>query len=423
MANTANAGKDIIKDGEPLNEMLDNLQVIRSKVEEIETARGGDAEQFTVLKSAIDKIEKRCDFLDGKLPRGSRVFSADGPVDRQEASEIVGKLFTAAWSIKTRKRFPDNLPEVLKRTPTSANQYEGQDNVGGYLVPSEVYNQVIRLVGEASLARRLCLTIPMNALSMRIPVRSSGPAVFWPGEGIAPDPTSVVFDGPTLTAKTLMAIEELTMELDEDSVVNLEPLFAQLFTEAVSSEENKQLFSSTSPFTGIVQTSNVNTVYLGGSSTSGADHFSAVTYTDLVNLMYSVDPTVIGRGVFVMSTAAFSWIVGLKNSQGTPIYATSYPALPQASLPDIVSGAPGYLMGRPCYFTNQLPVDMSKKDTAMVIYGDFSKHAFGDRKSLSIEFSDQVFWKLGGLGIRVRERIALVNMIADAFGILKTAAS
>lgn len=425
MANVTDAGRTIVKDGDPLNEMIDNLRTIRGKVEEIEKARGGDAEQFNVLKSALDKIEKRCDFLDGKLPRGSRAFLPEGPADRAEATGLVGRMFTAAWAMKTKRKLPDDFPEILKRTPTSANQYEGSDALGGYLVPTDLYNQVIRLVGEASLARRLCLTIPMNTLSMRVPVRTSGPAVFWPGEGIAPDPTSVVFDGPLLTAKTMMAIEEITMELDEDSVVSLEPLMAQLFTEAVSTEENKQLFScDTAPFTGIVQTSNINDVYLGGSSTSGASHFSAVTYSDLVALMYSIDPRVIARGVFVMSTAAFQYIIGLKNSLGTPIFQTAYTALPfNQPFPDMTVGAPGILMGRPCYFTNQLPIDMSKKNTAMVIYGDFSKHAFGDRKALSIEFSDQVFWKVGGIGIRVRERIAFANLIADAFGVLKTAAS
>jgi HK97 family phage major capsid protein len=44
-----------------------------------------------------------------------------------------------------------------------------------------------------------------------------------------------------LIAKTLTAYDGISRELDEDSLVALEPFFAEVFGDAIAQEENKQL--------------------------------------------------------------------------------------------------------------------------------------------------------------------------------------
>ncbi len=260
---------------------------------------------------------------------------------------------------------------------------------------------IVRIQLEASLPRKLCLNVPMQTLSIKLPVHAGGPKVFWPGEGVEvgvdPYRTSVTFTAPTLTAKTMMAVEELTMELQEDSVVTLAPFFSTVFGDAVSQEENQQLFMSSTPFTGILSSSTaassgVTSVYLGGGSTSGKTHFSAVQFPDIVNLMYSIHQSLIGRGTFVCNALAFQYLHGLRDLNGHPIFQTAWTNLPTAQpFPDQVAGMAGVLMGRPVYLTNTLP-GTSAVNTAMIVYGAFNYFAFGDRKQLTVEWSDQVFW-------------------------------
>ena len=76
------------------------------------------------------------------------------------------------------------------------------------------------------------------------------------------------------------------------------------------------------------------------------------------------------------------------------------------------------LLGRPCYLTDVMPASGSGE--VFAIYGDFSKFAFGDRKQLTIDWSDQVYYEYGNLALRVRERIALKVIIGDAFAKIST---
>ena len=81
---------------------------------------------------------------------------------------------------------------------------------------------IVRIPLEASLPRKLCLNVPMQTLSIKLPVHAGGPKVFWPGEGVEvgvdPYRTSVTFTAPTLTAKTMMAVEELTKDIIQSRI-------------------------------------------------------------------------------------------------------------------------------------------------------------------------------------------------------------
>ena len=57
--------------------------------------------------------------------------------------------------------------------------------------------------------------------------------------------------------------------------VAIEPFLAELFSERIAKEENKQVFSSTTPFSGVVQSAGFSTTIAGG-------HYSTVTFDELV---------------------------------------------------------------------------------------------------------------------------------------------
>jgi len=408
-----NSGSD-----ENLHSIMEALEGISARTKEL----GAVAGQYDEMKDTVERLQARCDELDKQLPQGGKVFSAETPTKTSTLREFGGYI-TEGWRLKQYGR---TSASFAGQTRASANNHGDSDGAGGVLVPEITYDKVMRIVEEASIARRICQVIPMTSNTMVLPTRTSGPTVGWLANQTndTGTKTGVTFENPSLTSKTLMAIDEISAELDEDSIVALEPFFAQIFAEAVGKEENKQTFvgntSGGDPFDGVASPNESGVGEADDLTTTGTGAFSDVTYNDLLNLQYAVDPNLINKGSFVMNSEAFKEVIGLKDSQGRPIFATGYshfglnqdPADPQ-------SGQATMLLGRPCYLTDVMPT--SGADTVFAIYGDFSKFAFGDRKQLTIDWSDQVYYEYGNLALRVRERIALKVIIATAFSRIKTA--
>jgi HK97 family phage major capsid protein len=409
----AQAPEVIVKPGadENLNKIMEVLEGVAARTEELSKKNA----EFDNMAKKVEDLQSRAEVLDKRLSRGSRTWSESDEPTRNQSFREFGKIFSAAW----RFRQYNTLEDGYERAGGGAGQKTDQVTQGGVLVPVVTYDQIARIIGESSIIRRIATTVPMTTNTITMPTKTSGPTVTWIGtEGSIATKTSVILDNPQLVSKTLMALDEITSELEEDSIVALEPFFAAVFAEAVAQEENSQAFSATTPFTGVVQTSSVG----NKSFTTGGAAFSLVKYADLLNLQFGVDSKLHHKGVFIMHSAMFKEICGLTDSNGRPIFATSWTSLPSVmSPPDQYGAVSTTLLGRPCYLTDTMP--SSGYRTAAAIYGDFSKFIFGDRKQMSIDFSDQVYFEYGNMALRVRERIAMKVLIASAFARLMTTAS
>lgn len=402
---------------ENLHQIMEVLEGLVAKQEETR-AQGEDV---AGMKETIARLSARCDELDKKLPKGSKIYQAETPT-RDSAFKEFGRCFTAAWRLSKYGELEEGyqLAGSHSRAAGVPGQKTNETTAGGVLVPTLTHDAITRIIGEASIIRKLAQIIPMSSNNLTMPTKSAGPTVSWIGtEGTAASKTSVVLDNPQLSTKTLMILDEITSELDEDSIVALEPFFAAVFSEAVAEEENQQAFSSSSPFTGVVQETGVadNTLTVPGG-------FSNVQYNDLLALQYSIDSKLVHKGVFIMSSAAFKEIVGLTDSNGRPLFATNWANFGiETGGQDPQTARSTMLLGRPCYITDSMPTSggaNGDNTQAFAIYGDFSKFAFGDRRQMSIDFSDQVYFETGNLALRVRERVATKVLIASAFGRLMT---
>ena len=416
----ANEKDILIKPGsdENLHSIMEALEGISARTKEL----GAVAGEYDEMKDTVTRLQERCDELDKQLPQGGKVFTSETP-DKTDTLREFGGFITEGWRLKTQGR----TSAAFQRAGGTPGQKIGPDGdtnqtSGGVTVPEITYDKVVRIIEEASIVRKIAQVIPMTSNTMVIPTRTSGPTVSWLTNEMSGGnslKTSVVFGNPTLTSKTLMAIDEISAELDEDSIIALEPFFAQVFAEAVGKEENKQCFNNNNsgvPFTSIPDESGLTGITFEDQSTA----FSDVRYNDLLKLQYSVDSKVIGNGVFVMHANAFKEVVGLKDSNGRPIFSTGYSNLGlQDGMANQQLGQSTMLLGRPCYLTDTMD-SVGGSSKLFALYGDFSKFAFGDRKQLSIDWSDQVYYEYGNLALRVRERIAMKTMITSAFAKLTT---
>ena len=414
----------IVQHDELLHRILDILEPIREQ-----TARHDQL--FKTLDARVQQMETgvetmntswktllaRCDELDKKLPYGNKVYvplaHGRNAAGRQMVENFISDVARVRYGTAPihfdRKSFRIAADGIER-----ANQMEGTNSAGGFLVPEEVAPEVLALIGEVGVARRICRIYAMNRKDMKLPVRASGPTVSWPGEGTKPAATAVVFGRPELNSKTMVALDEISEEVDMDSIVPLAPLLTDLFAEAVALEEDKQTFNSAAaPFTGVLQAANVVDVNMPATKTTFAD----ASYTDFVNLKHAIDSKVVQQGTYVMHQDVIGIAQKIRDTTGQPIWRESLGGA-------MVQGPPGTILGRPYYTTNAMPgTAQSAIATPFVIYGDFRYHAFGDRMRMQIDISSEAGFTEFTKWMRVVERVAFVVAIPTAFSRLRTAAS
>lgn len=374
---------------------------LRAEVEELKAQRDAAQESGD---SKLKEIEERCNRLDELLPRGEKVYTT-GERSKDEDLAAFGRAFTVA----RRAKNGDALPEDYKRAQTIGTTTVTNDTAGGTLVPIETHDAVVRIIGEKSLARTICRQVSMTSSEMIVPIVDAGPTVYWPAEGSAPTESSVSFADDTdaqLKAKTLTAYDSISRELDEDSLVALEPFFAEVFGDAIAKEENNQLLTGTgSPFTGVGQVTNLGDV-------TGVSTFTT-SFDKLQEVMFSVGSNVVNNGTWVMNMKMLGEIVGLTaTTTGAPLFASAWGngglAGVGSNLPNPSQGLAGFLMGRPVYVSDTMPSAAGSTGDRQILFGDFNHVIFGDRRALSVEFDDSVFFASRERCMLVYERIGIL---------------
>lgn len=407
----------------------DELAVLREMVERVEgelasLERSVKPEDKAVLSDESVVIEKlralneRVKNLDkvGATP-GERTFVAGGNAANHSASNLLGKAITAARRVARGQRLGDDYSMFVRV------QSEGTDTAGGVTVPVDTAAEVIRFIGELSLARKLGRVVNMATDQMIIPIDNGAQTAYWPSEGGTMTDSSAAFKAAAnskLDSATCAVINKISKELSEDSLVMMENYLGEYAAETIAAEENKQmLVGSGSPFSGIVGATGVTDTQFGSTKTA----FSNITFADLAAAEFSVDQSVFGNLTWVMHKDAFLEVFKLRDSNGYPLFSTSWQSgLPGATAPNQSQNNPSLLLGSPVYLSKQMPTSAANKCFAIV--GSFRDgFVFGDRRALTVEWDDSIFFKERQRAILISERVAMLVAKGSAFATITTAAS
>ena len=300
---------------------------------------------------------------------------------------------------------------------------EGDDTAGGYLVPSEFRAEVLRIAESYGFVRSNARRIPMGRDTLSLPKVTGSVSVSWPGEAVAGTSSQPTFGQVNLVAKTAVGISPISNELLDDAPINIYQQLTELFGEEFAGEEDNQALNGTGqPFTGILQSSGLQTVTMG----SGDTTYAKLAFEDLASVPEKVKDSARGGAAWLMHRTLFGVIRGLKDSNGLPIY--NPPA----------EGAPGTLFGYPYILSDKMPStsDASQTGKEFLIFGNFRKYLLlGDRQEMRMAISDQAsvtdtdgstslkLFEQNMSAVRFTERIAINVPLASAFAVVKTAAS
>lgn len=115
----------------------------------------------------------------------------------------------------------------------------GNDGQGGYLVPDEYENRLIKALEEENFFRRLATIIKTSNGERKIPVVTGHGTAAWMDENGTYPESEETFGQVTLGAYKVGTAIKISEELIHDSVFDLESYMAEEFARRIGSKEEE----------------------------------------------------------------------------------------------------------------------------------------------------------------------------------------
>lgn len=255
------------------------------------------------------------------------------------------------------------------------------DANGGVFLPTVVLNEVLRLVPEYGVIRRLARIIDVPSGTIKIPNLAGGIPAFWVGEGATIKSRAATFSSITLDPVKMGVIVPWTNELEEEAGASFMDLIVTLVAEGFANLEDTTAFygdgtSAYGGITGLATFSGVNVYTMG----TGKTNFNQLTYDDLIGVLQATPVQVRRRGTWVFHPDTELTLAKLKDNDGRPIFIDDYR-----------TGATGAtLLGRPVEWAQatyaQADTGVSK---VLGFYGDFDTYLIAQGRGMTSMLLDQ----------------------------------
>ena len=188
---------------------------------------------------------------------------------------------------------------------------EGNNSLGGFLVPDELEQSIIDLRAEYGKFRANTRVLNMSRDTLLINRRAGGLTAYAVGEGSSITESDNTFDQVSLIAKKFGALTKYSRELAEDAVVNLGDYIAGEVAYAFANKEDDAGFNGdgTSTYGGIVGLK--NSVGSAGVKTGSGNAYSELTLPDLTGTVGLAPEYVFSRSTpkWYMSTQFYHTVV------------------------------------------------------------------------------------------------------------------
>ena len=405
---------------EHINELTGN-QVKAFEVKAVEKEAEFDKKgldeliNLTVDQKVKEVVKKLVDVKRGLANKASEVLPENGKWSKK----------TVDWCVAL------SLGDIAQMRALTTS--EADTPKAGYTIPSELFNEIIRLMqGDPTygIARKEMRYLPFSGPgnTRDITTLASSVTMTWTTEAIAKTATQPVFGRVQQVVKKLACIVPMTEELIEDTAINMPGLIAELVAEKTAQEEDEQFFDGTgAPWTGIVNNGSVTAVTMGA-----ALGFDDITAENLLDMQ---DAGLVGAHAgakYFLHRTIFSYIRKLREDSiaagdGLGAFIYQRPA----------NGLPGEIWNYPYVLVEGMPdKDDNAANKGFVIFGNLAKYAIlGDKGGMKVKLlteatitdtDRQTSINLGQqdmIAYRFVERVGYVLPLPTALVVLKTSAT
>lgn len=271
---------------------------------------------------------------------------------------------------------------------------EGVDSDGGYLVPEEYDDRLIKSLEEDNIFRGLATIITTNG-ERKINIAATKPAAAWIDEGEALSFGDATFDQILLDAHKLHVAIKVTEELLYDNAYKLEDYILNQFSKALANAEEDAFLNGS----GVGQPLGIFAETGGGQIAETLT--AALKADDILTLIGKLKRPYRKNAAFIMHDSIVNQIRKFKDNNGAYIWQPSY----QADEPD-------KLLGYNLYTSPYAPENA-------IAFGDFSYYNIGDRGPRSFKQLNELFAGNGMIGFVAKERVDGKLILPEAVQILR----
>ena len=323
--------------------------------------------------------------------------------ERQDALDITNNPANAEKpkSGRASDEYKEDFGRHLRgKKPLHNVLSESVDADGGYLVPEEFENQIVRGIDETNIIRSIAKVIT-TAHDRKIPVAVGHSVATWTEENAAFTESNPSFGQKQIDAFKLTDLIRVSTELLQDSAFNVEDYIIREFSYAfgVAEEQAFCVGTGTNQPTGIF-TENGGEV---GFTTSSA---TVITIDDVISLIYSLKAPYRKNAVFLMNDATVGLIRKLKDGNGAYLWQ-----------PSVQAGQPDKILGFDVYTTPFAPAIAG--GALPIAFGDFQNYWIGDRGGKTVQRLNELYATNGQVGYVATERVDGKVILPEAIKLLK----
>jgi HK97 family phage major capsid protein len=285
----------------------------------------------------------------------------------------------------------------------------GVDANGGYLVPEEFSNEVVRKMKNIVVVRSAgARVLTIGSDKINVPVVSSEGAGGWMAattQGSAYTQSEPTFSEVELTPHKYNRIALVSYEMLEDSFLNVADLLADIFAEDFASAEDKAFIAGTGTGQPEGMDTNANVVSVGLGTTF------ALTAADIFNIVYSLPRKYRNGACWFIHDAVVAKIRQFEDGSGQYIWTEG----------NLVNGEPPRLAGYPVYTSDALlktDVDggaAGNQPGSNLIFGNPRYYYIADRQGFRLQRSTERYFDTGQVAFRADKRVDGKIALAEAF--------
>ena len=350
------------------------------------------------VDASADKNVSR--FASMKIPAKAK---AHGPLKAFKGPEAEKNAFVAGNVILANLFRNDNAARWCNNNGLRVENLMGttENTKGGFLVPDEMSQTLIRLREERGVFPQFANRVPMGADIIRIPRLLADITAYWVGEAAEITASDATIGAAELMARKLSALTKVSSELDEDAVVEIGDMITESMAYAMADEIDDAAFNGdgTSAYGGVTGLKNVLSSSAIQDALTGNVGASTLDLIDFENTMAKY-PQYRGASPrwYMHSAVYYSSAFALMNAAGGNTNVTLADGVP----------VPMFL-GFPVTFCQVMPSTTgASASTILAYFGDLRLGAaYGVRRSVRTEVSLDRYFENDLIGIKTTERIAI----------------
>jgi HK97 family phage major capsid protein len=388
------------------------------EVDEEELAEEEEEIEKGISNTIDKKIDKIVQAVRDNPVRKSYLYNKEEPSKNKSVLEIDPFIRRKRPFVKLSKQMDSFISDVrtIARGGYVKALSEGDDTAGGFTVPEEFHNEIIRYQTESAIVRPRARVFNMTRDRWRAPKLDqntttdtaltggehfSGVHFYYTDEGDTKTESEPRFGQIVLVAKKLVGLTVASDELLEDSAVNLANYLVTLFGEALAYREDYEYLRGT----GVGRPLGV--LNAAGTSVVARNTSSQILLDDVLGLYSELPAWADKNAVWLTTKAGMEQLLWIGNTNTTQKIQLLFPSLQE--------GIPVTMLGKPLLLTDKLPAVASE---GAILYGDFSRYYIGDRGTIKIDSSIHDRFRQDETVIRIVKRHDGQPAIDNAFAIL-----